>query len=409
MSHDALKNLNASDQEQLGKLALHYGFASLACYQLLGRNLTLISSTISDNKQWPPTATFSSDYTPTSSREVPIGWIKPNFSPENRKRWPRSVSFYFPAQCWSATNLIFAVQNATGRRTVVGSLDGALEALTAKFCATIDHNENRHLITESDHLEQMEKVSVDIKMMINHELRNPLTSIMGYSELISSIAEQNPEQQEIKEHIDVIIKESQRALLAVGKVATLYDMHWEPLNTKEMVEIDLGILSDKVYDEVKLNVSDWVSHIAKNSDLKLSLRKPDDNSLKALGHESMLKKAVLEVVKNGVMYADHDRVNVTLYRSENMAVIDVEDDGPGVTQGFEEMIFIRFFQEPFNIKRKKIKRGLGYGLHLARNAVELHGGTLRYIRGVGKNGVFRFLIPLVDKNQKTLERTIDES
>ena len=78
--------------------------------------------------------------------------------------------------------------------------------------------------------------------------------------------------------------------------------------------------------------------------------------------------------------------------------MDVEDDGDGVAVGAEELIFQRFFQGQGASDKvagsKRLKRGLGVGLYLARCICEQHGGRLQFIRGAGRHGLFRFLFPM---------------
>ena len=143
MTHSELKNFYAYNQEHFDTFTRRYGFSAVACFQVSGRMLQLILCSTTNDTQWPATANFSSDYTPNRTKDMPVGWIKPSFTEKDRKSWPRGVSFYFPAQDWSVTKLIFVTLNASGRRTMIGNLDGALEALAANFCATIDQNENQ--------------------------------------------------------------------------------------------------------------------------------------------------------------------------------------------------------------------------------------------------------------------------
>ena len=83
-----------------------------------------------------------------------------------------------------------------------------------------------------------------------------------------------------------------------------------------------------------------------------------------------------------------------LSQSDTSVVIDIEDDGAGVSLGSEELVFLRFYQDPNTQTQRKGTRGLGLGLFLARYVAEQHLGQLHFVRNRNKRGVFRFLWPI---------------
>ena len=407
MSHEILRNITSYDKDTFTQVTKHYGYVSAAVYRLLGKKLIFVlGSDLEGEKPWPPTATFSSDYTPRKGAGLPVGWIKPPFQTDTRKIWPKGVSFYFPAQEWSATKLIFVVRNAVGKRTKIGDLDGPLEALGAGICAFIDQGEMRQFVSEAHNLEQMERVTIDLQLMVDHELRTPLTSVVGYAELLSDPSE-NKKNEQVSDYSKTILEESNKALKAITKLTDLFKMHWSPEDNSRVIEsIDMGDVCSEVCDVVKKESEKWSVPIGTNNQLNISFRKPSDQRLIIKGHLPLIRNALLEVVKNAVMYSGHGKVSMTLYQSEDSVVVDVEDDGVGVSQGAEELIFMRFFQGPLDRNMKKVKRGLGVGLYIARSICEQHGGSLRFIRGAGRSGLFRFILPIetdsehqVDVNQ----------
>jgi signal transduction histidine kinase len=82
-----------------------------------------------------------------------------------------------------------------------------------------------------------------------------------------------------------------------------------------------------------------------------------------------------------------------VYVSNSRLVIDIADDGPGVAHGSEELVFLRFYQDPATSGMRRGKRGLGLGLFLARHLAERHMGQLTFVRQRGMS-VFRFLWPM---------------
>ncbi|MCB9228155.1 MAG: HAMP domain-containing histidine kinase [Deltaproteobacteria bacterium] len=369
----------------------HYGYISAACYRISGKNLVLISESHSeDDIKWPPVTSLSSDYTIKQGGRLSIGWIKAVSGSETRKIWPRGISFYVPVQGKSVTRIVFAVKNAAGKRTKYGELDGVFESMSSMISEFIDHGEIRHFVSEAMIREQIKKASYDLQILSDHEIRNPLTTVIGFSELLPEASHQ-----ELTEYKNMILAETKKALDALGKIQQILNF------SNSAVQYDLDVLrsmntEDLIHDVVK-TTHEIMKELAPDMDFHLSVRKPDDHNFIIKARESIISHAFFEVIKNALMYSGHGQVNITLYSSDQWIVVDIEDDGAGVSHGAEELIFLRFFQEPYDRHFRKMKRGLGTGLYMARSIIELHGGSLKFIRSSGRKGIFRFMLPMASE------------
>jgi signal transduction histidine kinase len=105
------------------------------------------------------------------------------------------------------------------------------------------------------------------------------------------------------------------------------------------------------------------------------------DGLTVAGDATRLRQAIGNVVANGVRHAA--RVSVVASREADDAVIEIVDDGPGVSEGID------VFQ-----KGVSGAGSTGYGLWLARSIVEAHGGTLELVRDGAPGARFRIVLPL---------------
>lgn len=393
MNHDLIRNYTSPDQEIFTQIMKHYGYTSAAVYRVVGKSLNLIISTEPDTTvPWPASVSFSIDYTPRRGRGLHLGWVKPSFSQETKKFWPRAVSFYQPAQDCSLVKLIFVVKNARGKRTKVGDLDGPLEAMTAKIAYWIDQSETRLFLGEAHFIEQMKMVNVDVQALINDHLKKSLVEISNFCR---PFVEKKGEQS-----IGLAIESIDAGL---NKLSQAFDTHLGNLNVQDMSELKLDNLCGDLVARLKNLIDEQVAE-TKSSTMNVSLRAPSDRTFLIEGIGKLIDSSIWEVLKNAVFHSSGSQINLTLYDSDNMVVLDIEDDGQGVPQGSEDLIFLRFFQAPTEKSPRKLQRNLGIGLFLARNITEQHGGSLSFIRGVGKNGVFRFMWP-----RKTAKNNDDDS
>ena len=316
MSHEILKNVLSMDQDSLSMVMKHYGYVSAAVYRLYGKSLVYIIGFQADgDRVWPPSATFSSDYTPRRGIGLPLGWIKPPFQPGTRKIWPKGSSFYYSAQDWSATKLIFVVKNGTGKRTKIGDLDGPLEVIAASICSSVDQREMRHLLSESYTKELMNQINSDLRVGMIKQLETPVKSFIHQSQQL----------RESKRFQDD--GELQTFLLEVERVYTTLqgligefsgDFLAKSEKEREKDTINLSELCYDVVSLVKEHAEQWTVPVGSNYSLNISIRNPSDRALNTVGSNPLLKKALYEVIKNAAMYAAHGKVSITLYSSEKI-------------------------------------------------------------------------------------------
>ena len=170
-------------------------------------------------------------------------------------------------------------------------------------------------------------------------------------------------------------------------------LHGKKKNANQVVmsEINVRDIVNDLSTELMSTASD---HVSEDLAKKINIQITQDDLVDCIvdAEQKMFRWATWEVLKNAIVYSKSGKVDVAVYTVNDMVVIDIIDDGAGVSPGTEELIFLRFFQEPGKHRLRKGKRGLGLGLYLARQIVQKHMGELLYIRSKGST-VFRFIWP----------------
>jgi CheY-like chemotaxis protein/two-component sensor histidine kinase len=112
------------------------------------------------------------------------------------------------------------------------------------------------------------------------------------------------------------------------------------------------------------------------------------------GDPTRLQQIVWNLLSNSIKFSpDGGRVDVTLSKRDAHAVIRVTDQGKGIAPEFLPHVFDRFRQADASTTRQQ--GGLGLGLAIVRNLVEMHGGTVEaHSEGVGKGATFTVALPL---------------
>ena len=209
---------------------------------------------------------------------------------------------------------------------------------------------------------------------IAHELNNPLTSVISFSQLLI----QGNVPGNIKEDLGIIYSEVQRAAVIVKNLLTFARKH-APVTQLSQINIVIeDVLRLRSYEQ-KVNNIEIEKHLAAN--LPEIMMDP-----------FQIQQVFLNIVVNAefAMLEAHQRgkLVITTEKSDGMVKITFTDDGPGITQANLKRIFNPFFTT------KEVGKGTGLGLSICHGIVTEHGGKI-YVRSAGGQGAtFTVELPL---------------
>ena len=216
---------------------------------------------------------------------------------------------------------------------------------------------------------------------LSHELRTPMTAIMGWSKLLAE--DLDPDTQGMA--IDAIQKSSNAQaqliedLLDVSRI-TAGKMKIEP------VAMDLG--------PVIAAAEAAIAPVAETKGVRLEFDVPPEPMV-MLGDAARVQQIIWNLLTNAVKFSDSGgMVRLHVRVSGRQAVIEVADDGQGIAPEFLPHVFERFRQADSSTTRNYA--GLGLGLAIVRHLVELHGGTVTaHSEGLKKGSRFTVTLPLL--------------
>lgn len=243
--------------------------------------------------------------------------------------------------------------------------------------------------------EDLEETKMQFLINATHDIRSPLTLIMGpLNKLKTRITDA-----ESKQEIDTIDRNAQRLLLLVNQILDerkidkdQMHLHCQKTDLKEFLR---GIMS--LYN---FNVQE--------RSITLSLK--EDESLKEEGNLQVwidrinFDKVISNLLSNAMKYtSDGGEITLIIGKNKESAIIKVEDTGIGLKEEKTDRLFERFYQG--NNNSDIHIEGTGIGLNLCRALVKMHGGTIRaYNRTDGiKGSCFEVNIPLGKEHLKPEE------
>lgn len=211
---------------------------------------------------------------------------------------------------------------------------------------------------------------------VAHELNNPLASIVGFAELLSS----GDMDEQVRKDIDKIQSNAQRASRIVQDLLYFARRHEPAMQTVNIVQVVDRAVEMKRYDIERSGVRVTLDSQAGLPEIQ--------------GDEHQLTQVVLNLVTNAVQaigeVRTEGRVDVTVARKDERVRISVADDGPGIPLDIQGRLFDPFFTT------KEVGKGTGLGLSMCHGIVLQHGGRLWVESDPGSGAAFHVELPTAD-------------
>ncbi len=248
---------------------------------------------------------------------------------------------------------------------------------------------NVKLQEANKHLQQLDTAKSEFVSITSHQLRTPMTGIMGYLSMIlqGDFGKVPKEQEKI---LSELLEESQRMIriinlfLNVSKIESgKMELNLEPVQIEEVVE----------------RVMDMVQQPADDKKIKLIYNKPNIPLPMVQADKDKLGDIVLNFTDNAIKYTEKGNVTLITEVDGKYMHFAVKDTGRGIEPEEAEKLFTKFVRG-FGIAQVN-PDGSGLGLYVARRLTEAHHGEIWVdSEGVGKGSTFNVKIPLATFNDK---------
>ena len=232
----------------------------------------------------------------------------------------------------------------------------------------------------SYHEREREQLKMERMMCVNqlaagiaHEIRNPLTSIQGFIQLMARRGDKPVS----PEHLEIITSEIGR----IDNLISEFQMLARPLKEPLFEKVNVC----KLLNDVLLLMKGQFL----NKSIVLDLQLPCSGCF-VLGDTDQLKQVFINLVKNALEAAPvGGNVAIVVSRQQGMLAITVENNGDGIPPEIIEKLGTPFFTTKAN--------GTGLGLSVCYSIVESHGGKIMISSLVGKKTVFTVLLPVAEE------------
>lgn len=233
-------------------------------------------------------------------------------------------------------------------------------------------------VTEKQQLETMRR---EFTSNVSHELKTPLTTIYGISDMLSN-GIVKPE--DVGQFGKNIRSEAERLIILINDIVSLSKLD-ENSVPRDNSPTDLYDLAEKILDRLKHSASE------KNIQLILS-----GEHIEFTGNRTVLDEIIYNLCDNAIKYNKvFGHVEVKISHIPTKILITVSDDGIGIPPEHINRIFERFYRVDKSHSRQI--KGTGLGLSIVKHGVMYHNGTIRVESNVGKGSAFIVEFPIEKK------------
>ena len=237
------------------------------------------------------------------------------------------------------------------------------------------------LISDVTELKKAEGIRSEFTANVSHELKTPLTSIKGFTDMLASGMVASPEDQ--KRFITMIGVEVDRLIDLINDILKLSELESVAIDQSEERCDALAVARDTV---------DLLTPSAREAGVALSVT---GLSAVVAVPQGRLKELLLNLVGNGIKYTEPGgSVTVRVQARDGRALLTVADTGIGIPEEAQSRVFERFYRVDRGRARKN--GGTGLGLAIVKHITQLYGGTVALESQVGKGSTFTVSLPLAE-------------
>ncbi|MFD0871024.1 ATP-binding protein [Paenibacillus residui] len=234
----------------------------------------------------------------------------------------------------------------------------------------------------AEKLQREDKLKDDFLANTSHELRNPLHAILNIAQAVL----------DSKASADDKTSKNMNLLMTIGRRMSLQLNDLLDLTRLKENRVRLNMTSLRVQTVVS-GVLDMLRFMTEGKPVRFVHRIPD-NFPPVMADENRLIQILFNLLHNAVKYTHEGTITIDASIKEGMARIRVEDTGIGMDEETQTRIFQPYEQGDSSITA--IGGGIGLGLNICQQLVNLHGGTIEVQSVPGQGSVFTFTLPLAE-------------
>ena len=253
------------------------------------------------------------------------------------------------------------------------------------------HENELQLEKSNQHNEELLTLRHNMMLTVSHDLRSPLTAIMGYADLLKETAKDET----CKQYEDAIRQSSERMLTLLNSLLSYYRL--------DTGKDEVDMMPFRVKDVLHTLMAEY-EPLAAVKDITIEGAFSGDDTV-VMGDRKRIIQIGSNLMSNAIKFTKKGTVNIDVDYRDNTLILKVQDSGTGMSEEQMKRIFA-----PFNrLENADTQEGFGLGLSIAKALAELLGGSIEVESHIGFGSLFTVTLPLMEGDEEVLQRTVMES
>lgn len=237
------------------------------------------------------------------------------------------------------------------------------------------------LMQDITYLKELDRIKSDFVSTVSHDLRSPLTAILGYMELISRVGPLNASQKEFIQRVEASVQNITSLindLLELGRIEAGFDARKEIVPFSTIVRFTVESMQNKATEKdqtLKTDIPEGLPHV--------------------LGNPVRLRQLVANLLENAISFTPNGgEISVRVDAEDGQVILQIHDNGMGIPPTDQPYIFDKFYRASNVLPESP---GVGLGLSIVKSIVESHRGRIWVESSVGQGSTFTVVLPVTDQ------------
>lgn len=239
-------------------------------------------------------------------------------------------------------------------------------------------------LEDISHLKMLDRLKSDFIHTISHDLRSPLTAIMGYVELLERVGPLTDQQKLFVKHVQNSVSNITSLvndLLDLGRIEAGFDAHQDRVSIEQILRYTVDNLGQQIID--------------RKQNMQLNI---EPNIPEIYGNPIRIRQVVDNLITNAIKYTpEGGKISSSLRVEDELLIFEVADTGVGIPPADQPHIFEKFYRAS---NAPKGTPGTGLGLAIVKTIVEAHRGRIWVDSEVGKGTKFTVVLPPYDEENR---------
>lgn len=237
----------------------------------------------------------------------------------------------------------------------------------------------RSLLKAKAEREELDQLKFEFTSMMVHDLRTPLTSIIGFSKVLES----EEQDEEKKKFLEVILQNSNRMMALVNDFLDFSKIGAGKFEISKSPAVITMIID---------NVLNSLNILAVNKSIKIITDYANDLPIVSLDARK-IEQVTMNLLSNAIKYTAQDgQIIIKGMVEDGFLRISVQDNGTGISEEEQQKLFAPYYQSQSG--KNSNEKGTGLGLVIAKMIIEAHGGTISVKSKLGEGSLFTYSLPI---------------